>query len=233
MKASLSQGLTLLTTGLVGELGFGTLFINKNREFLKCMSLSYLFVLFKNLVSYSHLNHIFTEWKYSLKCKCELRQEDSDSGCQEIEDDLLSPRQDLEHFTSLAWTLSEYVMTCQSGLTHTALLAALYSSLQSLLPGEALPDPDMYRLLIFPSVFPPSLDQDFDISTWSPSPSLSSASPCPLKTSATSSYWCGSWEQSGSIMDTWQRHRGHSSVWLALIRQTPRTTVITKWKILP
>ena len=98
MKASLSQGLTLLTTGLVGELGFGTLFINKlNREFLKCMSLSYLFVLFKNLVSYSHLNHIFTEWKYSLKCKCELRQEDSDSGCQEIEDDLLSPRQGLEH----------------------------------------------------------------------------------------------------------------------------------------
>ena len=121
MKASLSQGLTLSTTGLLGELGFGTLFINKlNREFLKCMSLSYLFVLFKNLVSYSHLNHIFTEWKYSLKCKCELRQENSDSGCQEIEDDLLSPRQDLEHFTSLAWTLSEYVMTCQSGLTHTA-----------------------------------------------------------------------------------------------------------------
>ena len=70
------------------ELGFGTLFINKlNREFLKCMSLSYLFVLFKNLVSYSHLNHIFTEWKYSLKCKCELRQEDN----------LLFPRQGLEH----------------------------------------------------------------------------------------------------------------------------------------
>ena len=65
------------------------------------------------------------------------------------------------------------------------------------------------------------------------STSLSSASQCPLKTSATSSYWCGSWEQSGSIMDTWQRHRGHSSVWLALSRQTPRTTVITKWKILP
>ena len=122
--------------------------------------------------------------------------------------------QDKTWSTSQVWrgpTLSMWWPVSQGWLT---LLAALYSSLQSLLPGEALPDPDMYRLLIFPSVFPPSLDQDFDISTWSPSPSLSSASPCPLKTSATSSYWCGSWEQSGSIMDTWQRHRATAqSVW--------------------
>ena len=112
--------------------------------------------------------------------------------------------------TSLAWSLSEYVMTWQSGLTHTAGCPLPVSPVAAAGP----PGPRHVEAPNLPFSLPALPDQDFDISTCSPSLSLSSASPCPLKTSATSSYWCGSWEQSGSIMDTWQRHRATAqSVW--------------------
>ena len=79
-----------------------------------------------------------------------------------------------------------------------ALLAALSPSLQSLLAGEALLDPDRWQPLLCPSFSPPSLDQDCDTpsyglllslanvcvraggsrdSTRSPSPSRSAPSP--------------------------------------------------------
>ena len=79
-----------------------------------------------------------------------------------------------------------------------ALLTALSPSLQSLLAGEALLDPDRWQPLLLPSFSPPSLDQDCDTpssgllrslanvcvraggsrdSTRSPSPSRSAPSP--------------------------------------------------------
>ena len=83
--------------------------------------------------------------------------------------------------TSLAWSLSEYVMTWQSGLTHTAGCPLPVSPVATAGP----PGPRHVEAPNLPFSLPALPDQDFDISTCSPSLSLSSASPCPLKTSAT------------------------------------------------